>query len=92
MVNTSKKNQHVLVDLKVHYAKAGNKTSGKVFKLKTIELAPRAGASFAKSLSLADLTTRKHHAGNHKIDAMLNGHAVVLGGFELVKAKTPRRP
>jgi 3-methyladenine DNA glycosylase AlkC len=85
--NTSKKKQRVLVDLKVHYAKAGGKTSGKVFKLKTIELAPRAGTSFAKTLSLADLTTRKHHAGMHKVEAMLNGHAVALGRFELIKAK-----
>ena len=92
VVNTSKKTQRVLVDLKVHYAKASGKTGAKVFKLKTIELAPHAGASFAKSLSLADLTTRKHHAGIHKVEAMLNGHAVALGSFELVKAKTPRRP
>ncbi len=83
VVNTASRLQRVLVDLKVHYAKAGGKTGAKVFKLKRIELAPRAVASFAKTLSLADMTTRKHHAGTHRVETMLNGQVVALGKFEL---------
>ncbi len=88
VVNTANRVQRVLVDLKVHYAKAGGKTGAKVFKLKRIELAPRAAASFAKTLSLADMTTRKHHPGAHRVEAMLNGQVVTLGKFELTA--TPR--
>lgn len=83
VVNASTRSQQVLVDLKVHYAKANDKTGAKVFKLKRVELAPRATASFAKTLSLADLTTRRHYAGTHRVEAMLNGRALALGKFEL---------
>jgi len=92
VVNTSKRMQRVLVDLKVHYAKANGKSGPKVFKLKKVEIAPGAAASFVKTLSLADLTTRKHYAGTHRVDAMLNGHAVALGRFEITAGKSRRRP
>ncbi len=86
LVNRLPRNQRVLVDLRVHYMKASGKTSSKVFKLKTIELAPKAALGFGKKLSLADLTTRKHHPGAHVVEVLLNGRAVKLGGFELGKA------
>jgi len=79
--------QRVLADLRVHYVKAGGKTSAKVFKLKTVELGPRETLAFAKTLSLADLTTRKHHPGRHRVEVLLNGRAVALGEFLLSRAK-----
>lgn len=85
VVNTSKRTQRVLVDLKVHYAKANGKSGPKVFKLKKVELAPGAKAAFAKTLSLADLTTRRHHAGTHRVEALLNGQTIALGRFELAR-------
>ncbi len=86
LVNRLPRNQRVLVDLRVHYRKAGGKTAPKVFKLKTVELAPKATLQFGKKLSLADLTTRKHHPGAHAVEVLLNGRAVALGGFELARA------
>ena len=85
IVNTSKRTQRVLVDLKVHYAKANGKSGPKVFKLKKVELAPGAKAAFTKTLSLTDLTTRRHHPGTHRVEAILNGQAVALGRFELTR-------
>ncbi len=85
VVNISRRTQRVLVDLKVHYAKANGKSGPKVFKLKKVELAPGAKAAFAKTLSLADLTTRRHHSGTHRVEALLNGQTVVLGRFELAR-------
>ena len=89
--NTARCGQHVLVDLKVHYAKAGGKSSAKVFKLKTIVLAAGEHAAFTKTLSLMDLTTRKHHAGPHRLEVLLNGRIVLLGGFKLTKTTATRR-
>ena len=77
----------MLVDLKVHYAKANGKSSPKVFKLKKIALAPGAAAAFAKTLSLADLTTRRHHPGTHRVEAMLNGNTVLIGCFMLAASR-----
>ena len=81
----------MLVDLKVHYAKAGGKSSPKVFKLKSLTLAPRAKVSFAKTLSLADMTTRKHHPGTHRVEAILNGQAIALGNFQLAGVQRTRK-
>ncbi|MBX3650293.1 MAG: DNA alkylation repair protein [Burkholderiales bacterium] len=79
--------QRILADLRVHYAKAGGRTSAKVFKLKTVELRPKETLAFTKKLSLADLTTRKHHPGLHRLEVLLNGRAVALGEFLLTRAK-----
>ena len=35
-------------------------------------------------MSTAEWTTRKHYAGMHQVDVLLNGQARVLGKFELV--------
>jgi 3-methyladenine DNA glycosylase AlkC len=86
VVSTSSRAQRVLVDLKVHYAKAGGKSGPKVFKLKSLTLAPHATMSFTKMLSLANMTTRKHHPGVHRVEALLNGHTVALGNFRLAGA------
>jgi hypothetical protein len=74
--------QRVLVDLRLHYIKSNYESAPKVFKLKTVELAPRALA-FGKTLSLADLGTRRHHPDVHRIEALLNGRAVALGESRL---------
>ena len=81
--NTSNKAQEVLVDFCVHYVKASGKTSGKVFKLKVLSLAPKETVRLSKTVSTAEMTTRKHHAGMHRVDVLLNGQARALGAFEL---------
>lgn len=85
LVNKLSRNQRVLADLCVHYQKANGKTGPKVFKLKSVELAPRASLHFEKKLSLADLTTRRHFPGRHRVEVLLNGRAVALGEFLLNK-------
>ena len=87
LTNTEPRAQDVLVDLAVHYAKASGQASAKVFKLKTLTLGAGQTARFAKKLSLAEMTTRKHHAGPHKVDVILNGRAQPLGVFELLKGR-----
>jgi hypothetical protein len=84
LTNPQSRVQNLLVDLAVHYVKANGKARAKVFKLKTLELAPGQTAQFAKKLSLAEMTTRKHYPGEHKVDVILNGQAQTLGAFELV--------
>jgi 3-methyladenine DNA glycosylase AlkC len=84
ITNTSAKPQRVLVDFCIHYVKASGKSSAKVFKLKVLDLAPGEKASLGKTVSTAEMTTRKHHAGKHRVDVLLNGQAQPLGAFELV--------
>jgi len=82
--NTSSKAQDVLVDFCIHYVKASGKTSAKVFKLKVLALASKETVRLSKTVSTAEMTTRKHHAGVHRVDVLLNGQAQALGVFELI--------
>ncbi|MDZ4702004.1 MAG: hypothetical protein SH809_20000 [Rhodothermales bacterium] len=83
LANTGQIPQRVLVDFAVLFVKANGRTSPKVFKLTTVELAPGDSALLSKSLSLVQRTTRKHYPGLHRIEAMLNGVVAPLGSFEL---------
>ena len=73
------------MDFAVHYVKANGQARAKVFKLKTLDLAPHETQKVGKKISLADMTTRKHYPGNHRLDAILNGRSQPLGAFELTK-------
>jgi hypothetical protein len=80
LVSASAKSQSLLVDLGVHFVKAGGHATLKVFKLKRIELAPRGRVSLSKSISFAEHTTRKPYPGVHRFDVRVNG--AVLAGKE----------
>jgi 3-methyladenine DNA glycosylase AlkC len=82
--NPLPKTQSLMVDLAVHYVKAGGKTSAKVFKLKALNLAAGESARLQKKLSLAQMTTRKHFAGVHRVEAVVNGQAFELGQFNVI--------
>ena len=83
VTNNTARPQRVLVDFAVHYVKANGQTRAKVFKLKTLDLAGHETQRLGKQLSLAEMTTRKHYPGRHRIDVILNGRAQALGSFEL---------
>jgi hypothetical protein len=85
VTNTSSRRQHILVDFRIHFIKANGKSSPKVFKLKTIDLSPQETVLMRKSVSLAEMTTRKHYAGTHNVDVALNGRTEPLGAFELAR-------
>lgn len=80
---TARRVQRLLVDLRVTYADArGMPTRTRVFKLSTLELAGGEAAAFSKTLSLAQLSTRTHHPGVHRVEALVNGAAFPVGTFE----------
>ncbi len=86
VVNKDSRRQRVMVDFRIHFVKANGKTSPKVFKLKAIELAPKETVPLGKTISLTEMTTRKHYPGIHRVEVVLNGTADPLSAFELVKA------
>jgi len=81
MASQATRVQRVLVDLRVHYVKANGTHSPKVFKLKTVALAPKETIRFSKSLALTQLTTRTHYPGLHRIELLVNGQVHPLGEF-----------
>lgn len=42
----------------------------------------------SKTVSTAEMATRKHRAGRHRVDVLLNGQARGLGMFELLSSAT----
>lgn len=79
--STARTAQDLLVDLAVHFVKAGGHSTPKVFKLKRVSLPPRGTADFRASVSLAVHTTRTPYPGRHAVDVVVNGHATPLGAF-----------
>lgn len=82
VTNRSRRRQRVMVDLVVHFVKARG-TGAKTFKLKALELAPGASVSIARKITLTQLTTRRHYAGEHRVELLLNGARRKLGAFDL---------
>lgn len=83
LFNSSKSTQPLMVDFAVHYVKANGKTSPKVFKLKSLELAAGKSAAVSKKVSLKEMTTRKHYPGRHLVDVIVNGESSQIGFFDL---------
>lgn len=78
--------QRLLVDLRVWYVKANGRSAPKVFKLKAVDLEPGGGARLEKTLSFAEMTTRRHYPGPHRLEALVNGVAYPLGTVLLAAA------
>ena len=86
LTNGSAEPCRVLVDLRVHFVKAGGATSPKVFKLTTAELAAGASVTIGKLIALHQQTTRTHYPGSHPVEVLINGRAHPIGSFELQPA------
>lgn len=64
--------QKVRLEYVVHYMKANGKTSPKVFQIKEATLSPGVHA-VQKKHSFLNRTTRKHYAGRHLVEIVVNG-------------------
>jgi 3-methyladenine DNA glycosylase AlkC len=81
--NAGKGRARAVVDFRIHFVKASGRAAPKVFKLKAVDLGPGEAIALAKRVSLAELTTRRHHPGRHLVDALVDGRPVPIGSFEL---------
>jgi phosphopantetheinyl transferase (holo-ACP synthase) len=62
---------------------ANGEPSAKLFKLKETVLKPGETEHFQKKVSVADMTTRKHYPGRHRVDVASNGQLRALSHFDL---------
>ncbi|MDF1860134.1 MAG: hypothetical protein P1U87_07965 [Verrucomicrobiales bacterium] len=81
--NDSKKRIAMIVDYAVHYVRKGDKTSDKVFKWKTVELAAGEEITLKKKHSLKATTIRALYPGCHRVDLQINGVRLAEAEFEL---------
>jgi 3-methyladenine DNA glycosylase AlkC len=82
---TGKRPQDLRVDLVVHYAKANGGTGAKTFIIDRVQMKPGAELIIEHPLKLADLTTRVHHPGEHRVELLVNGERLPLGAFTLTR-------
>ena len=73
-----------LVDLRVHFMKANDSTSPKVFKGAEVVIGPGDSATVRKTVSIAQYSTRTHYPGTHLVDVLLNGVVHDGGSFEVI--------
>jgi 3-methyladenine DNA glycosylase AlkC len=84
LCSQSRVRQDVLVDLAVHFVKAGGRTAPKVFKLKRLQLPPGGRVALQSRISLAVHTTRVPRPGRHAVDVLVNGQARRVGSFDVI--------
>jgi 3-methyladenine DNA glycosylase AlkC len=84
ITSESSKTQSLAVDYVMHYVKARGVTFEKVFKWTELELAARETLVLRKNQVIRDFSTRKHHAGHHRVELQINGQRVAAAGFDLV--------
>jgi 3-methyladenine DNA glycosylase AlkC len=81
--SSSRTAQKIVLDYVVHHVKADGSTRPKVFKGWNLTLPPGQALELNKQHSLKEITTRRYHAGQHRIELMANGAAVAEAPFVL---------
>jgi len=81
--STSTTSQRLIIDYAIHYVKKSGGTSAKVFKLKTLTLAPGETVIVARDQQIRNFTTRVHYAGKHELDILINGECLARTWFDL---------
>lgn len=85
ITSTSRQAQRLVIDYVVHYVRAAGGTTEKVFKWMEVDLPAKATLELAKSQVIRDFTTRKHHAGKHRVELQINGRRVAEAAFMVQK-------
>ena len=84
LTSTAPHPQKLEVDYVLHYVKQQGKVAEKVFKFKSLTLLPGESVKLARTQIIKDFSTRKHHAGRHDLELMINGARVARACFDLV--------
>lgn len=75
--------QKIVIDYALYFMKANGKPKAKVFKLKNQTLTANESITLTKSFSFKTITTRKYYKGEHKIEILINGVAIVNKTFDV---------
>lgn len=73
----------VVIDYVIHHAKADGRTTPKVFKLSTRTLEPGSPVTITRRHALRPISTRRYHAGEHRVEVQVNGQVLGGGTFRL---------
>lgn len=80
---TAAQSQQWMVDFVIHHQKANGTLTPKVFKWKSVTVAPKQQVQWQKSHAIKPITTRKYYNGAHRISVVINGKTVASHDFTL---------
>lgn len=83
LVSTCSSSQRLVVDYVVHYVKADGSARPKVFKWRTVDLAPGETLVLEKTQRIQDFSTRRHYPGQHRVQLQINGRCLGESDFKL---------
>lgn len=83
IATTAARSQKLAVDYVVHYVRRNDKTSGKVFKWKTLTLPAGSTMALEKRHPMRKTTVRTLYPGLHRIELQVNGVRVAETSFQL---------
>jgi 3-methyladenine DNA glycosylase AlkC len=84
LISISKKPQDLVIDYVVHFLKANNKQSGKVFKWKKLTLESGQTLSMKKVHAIRPITTRRYYEGTQALTLRINGEDFGFEEFDLI--------
>jgi 3-methyladenine DNA glycosylase AlkC len=86
LVNSGSETSKVRLEYRIDFMKANGKQSGKVFKITENNYKP-GSYQFKKRQSFADMSTRKHYEGEHRISIIVNGETKAGSVFNVKKVE-----
>ncbi|MGH1335268.1 MAG: DNA alkylation repair protein [Aureispira sp.] len=84
LISTSDQPQELLLDYTINFMKANGQQKPKVFKLKTLTLAPQERITLQKKHWFKHFSTRRLYEGAHSIQLQVNGQVQAKISFELI--------
>lgn len=75
--------QQLMLDYAIHHVKKDGSLSPKVFKGKSLTLAPGETLIIDRRHALRPITTRVYHPGEHRVEILVNGQSMADAGFLL---------
>ncbi len=83
IISHKKSFQKLMIDYRIHYVKKNGSLSPKVFKLKEVDLPAGKSLHISKKQRFQDFTTRKHIAGKHQLEILVNGEVLKSVTFQV---------
>jgi len=81
--NPGARRARAVVDFVIHFVKSRGETSPRVFKGREVDVAGGERVALGKTVTVADLSTRTHHPGDHQVDLVIDGAVRATARFDL---------
>ena len=75
--------QQIMIDYAIHHRKANGSLTPKVFKWKSLMLAPGETVTLTRQHAMRAITTRQYYSGGHQLDILVNGAVLAGADFQL---------